>query len=45
MAKGKNFRRRDGYHCDNIWGFKSESVKTTDSVLKRMNKFDIRPKK
>jgi hypothetical protein len=45
MAKGKNFKRKDGYRCESFYGFKFETVKTTDAVMKRMNKFDIRPKK
>ena len=45
MAKGKNFKRKDGYHCENNYGFTYETIKTTNAVMKRMIKFDIRPKK
>lgn len=45
MAKGKNFKRKDGYRCENNYGFIYETIKTTNAVMKRMIKFDIRPKK
>lgn len=45
MAKGKNFKRKDGYRYENNYGFTYETIKTTNAVMKRMIKFDIRPKK